>query len=230
MGVLTDPFEMGFKLVRERRYADLARKLGSLAYERRIAVGLRRDLMGPSPSIKAKIPITVREFQGSDLTALLPESTHAMSRSERLEIEGRRRLHDASIPRCFVAVDDATGHPCYFQWLIGPKDNDRIQSFFPRGLFPILNSGTALLEAAYTPPHYRGKGIMPEAMARIAEHGRDIGCRSIVTFVEVHNVASIKGCTRAGFVPYIKRTEHNLALRLKRRWSFEPLPKGLGTV
>ena len=47
---------------------------------------------------------------------------------------------------------------------MGEQDNARIQSYFG-GAFPILEPGTALLEGAFTPPPFRGKGIMGLAMS-----------------------------------------------------------------
>ena len=40
-------------------------------------------------------------------------------------------------------------------------------------------------------------------MAQIAERGTDLGARWVITFVTVDNIPSLKGCQRAGFVPYL---------------------------
>nr|CAD6619098.1 N-acetyltransferase [Rhizobium sp. Khangiran2] len=67
------------------------------------------------------------------------------------------------------------------------------------GGFPRLDEDTALLENAYTPPSHRGLGIMSAAMALIAERAASFGARYVLTFVGTDNVASLKGCQRAGF-------------------------------
>ncbi len=72
-------------------------------------------------------------------------------------------------------------------------------------LYPRLAPYEALLEGAYTPEAYRGQGIIASAMALIAERAGDFGARWVVTFVDETNVASLKGCARAGFVPYLRR-------------------------
>jgi GNAT superfamily N-acetyltransferase len=84
----------------------------------------------------------------------------------------------------------------------------------------------ALLEGAHTPVAYRGKGIMAEAMALIAERARDFGARYVLTFVEHDNVASLKGCKKAGFAPHLIRHDQVFLFHLLRRLRFEPFPTG----
>src|SRR5580658_5235651 len=72
-----------------------------------------------------------------------------------------------------------------------------------RGGFLPLADGEALLENAYTPPAYRGLGVMAAAMAQIAERARDFGARKVLTFVATDNIASLKGCQRSGFYPHL---------------------------
>jgi hypothetical protein len=40
-----------------------------------------------------------------------------------------------------------------------------------------LSPDEALLEGAFTPESHRGQGIMPQAMASIAEKAKDLGAR-----------------------------------------------------
>ena len=109
---------------------------------------------------------------------------------------------------------------CYMQWLIPPAENARVRAFFGN-LYPWLRPDEALLEGAYTPEEYRGQGIMAGAMAQIAERGPVLGARWVITFVDEGNAASLKGCERAGFTPYVRRRE---AFRLfVRRVAFTPL-------
>jgi GNAT superfamily N-acetyltransferase len=113
------------------------------------------------------------------------------------------------------------GKVCYMQWLIASRDNARIRGQWA-DLFPVLAPDEALLEGAYTGHAYRGQGIMAHAMARIAERASDFGARWVLTFVGERNVASLKGCAKAGFVPYVRRTESWRFMR--RRVRFVPLP------
>jgi RimJ/RimL family protein N-acetyltransferase len=108
------------------------------------------------------------------------------------------------------------------QWLLGPKDNAFIASL---GGFPQLRSDEALLENAYTPPEYRGLGIMPAAMAEIAEHAVEFSSRYVLTFVQTDNIASLKGCQRAGFTPHLMHARRQFGYGLVSKDHFEPLPE-----
>ncbi len=92
------------------------------------------------------------------------------------------------------------------QWLIPPSENARLRTIFGN-LYPALGPEEALLEGAYTPDAYRGKGIMGAAMAQVSELAGELGARWVITFVDEQNEASAKGCTRAGFAPYLRRRE-----------------------
>ena len=109
---------------------------------------------------------------------------------------------------------------CYMQWLIAARDNARVHARWG-GLFPELKPHEALLEGAYTAESHRGKGVMSHAMALIAEKARDFGAHHVLTFVDRKNVASLKGCEKAGFAPYIQRRETWSLFR--RRVHFLPL-------
>ena len=64
---------------------------------------------------------------------------------------------------------------------------------------------------------------MPAAMARIAERGKDIGARYVMTFVAESNTPSLKGCKRAGFYLYMMRREKWFLFR--RKLTFTKLPE-----
>ncbi|NVN53456.1 hypothetical protein HLY00_3804 [Mycolicibacterium hippocampi] len=187
-------------------------------YWRRDAVGLRRDVSVPFAAPPAKIPVTVRRLRPDDDLAFIAEDPD-LPPQEAAERDSRRELLRADIPTCWIAVD-SEGTGCYMQWLIEARDNARIQAFWP-GLFPELKPGEALLEAAYTGDGHRGKGIMAHAMALIAEQARDLGVQHVITFVSNDNIASLKGCERAGFAPYVNRRESWTLFRPRVR--FQPL-------
>ena len=44
---------------------------------------------------------------------------------------------------------------------------------------------------------------MPAAMSRIAEKGKELNVRWIITCVKTDNIPSLKGCLRSGFEPYL---------------------------
>jgi hypothetical protein len=183
--------------------------------------GLRRDLWQPlEKKPQAKIPIAVHELRPSDATSVLSIDDVRDNAEECLEIARRRAFLEKGIGRCFVAIDKRTDTACYVQWLIAAPDVELIRH---SGNFPSLEPGEALLENAYTPVRYRGLGIMSAAMAEIAERGVYLGVRHVLTFVDERNVASLKGCQRAGFNPHMMHRQEMFAFGMLKWNSFAVL-------
>lgn len=206
-----------------RLRSKIARRLKTGLYARHFSFGLRRDLDVEFAAPAAKIPISVRELSDADLPVLFPTDQSHLDEGDRLELSWRKAFLDSGFTRCFVAVDERNGEPCYFQWLIGPEQNAQLA---PLKQFHRLADDEALLENAFTPKHYRGMGIMPAAMARIAERARDHGLRYVTTFVGDENIPSLKGCARAGFSPHLVRYQTNLAYDTIRLLRVEEMPAG----
>ena len=87
---------------------------------------------------------------------------------------GEIRLLETGIPTCHVAVGPH-GKPAYMEWLIAPRDYDRVRAFFGN-LYPELAPDEVLLEGGFTPDAYRGKGVMPSA---VTAHSTRIAAPSI---------------------------------------------------
>ena len=164
---------------------------------------LRRDLARPLvPRPTAKIPVRIRAMEPDDIAEIVAE------RPRRLP------ALSANIPTCYVATTD-DGSICYMQWLIQADQQDRLRPYF-KGHLAGYRSDTVLLEFAYTFERFRGQGIMGAAMAAIAEQGLSTGARWAITYVNVGNLASLKGCANAGFRPYMIRRESWRGLRLRQ--------------
>jgi GNAT superfamily N-acetyltransferase len=175
----------------------IAARLAAGVYFSMERYGLRRDLQTPLQKPKAKIPISVRALQPADRPALFDLDGASDDPSNQSEV-GWRRAFAAGRSGGYVAVDGRDGTPCYVQWLFGAVDNEFVRKMRS---FPHLAVDEALLENAYTPSRYRGMGIMASAMAEIAERASEFGARYVWTFVGKDNIASLKGCQRAGFAP-----------------------------
>lgn len=186
--------------------------------------GLCRDLRTPFQPPAAKIPVAVRTLRHDDIPQLLSYDTPGTTGRGPYERMFRMNFINARIGTCYVA-ETAEGIPCYMQWLICAKENEGIQEYFG-GLFPVLAGDEALLEFAFTPETFQGKGIMAHAMAVIAEKAASSGATRVVTFVDHQNIPALKGCMRAGFSPYLLRTDRWRWFR--RRVEFSPLPAGTG--
>lgn len=204
------------------RFSEILRKLSHRLSSDSYAYGLRRDLANPCVPPEAQIPLTVRALRESDLARIFVFNRSGQSPEDVAELESRLEHIYAAIPTCYVAVSE-DDIPTYIQWLMGSQENERIQAYF-NGIFPILSPDEALLENAFTLREFRGKGIMAAAMARIAEQGSGIGARSVITFVDVNNIASLKGCRRAGFHPYTLRHERWRLFRRELTFSGIPQP------
>lgn len=210
------------EMLRNRDAAGVARGIRDQAMRTRVSVGLQRDLRSDVPIPCARIPIEVRTASGDEILALLSSTGEPSSWHERRELAIRQSHASQCLGQGFVAQEPASRRICFIQWVLRAEDNTRIRSFF-KGRFPPLMRDEALFENAYTPPDFRGLGIMPAAMGRICEIVRSQGARLGITFVDHLNEASLRGCRKAGFVPYLIRRDYSFCGGLVRRRVFSPL-------
>lgn len=210
----TTPSSTTFSLSRLQKWL-LNKTESNPLWQNRTSIGLRRrcgTIVAPTASIR----IEVRDIRPSDAPLILPSDDPSLPRAERNEIARRRKLLELGVPRCFVAIDSLNNRPCFIQWAFSPSQNDFVSDFF-HGRFPQLTAGQILLENAYTPPEYRGKGIMPDAMNQIATLLFSAGATEVITFVDHRNAPSLKGCAKAGFEPYLIRRDLRALTLFKRR-------------
>lgn len=203
----------------------LASRLRARLWSDSSAIGLRRDLEVPFTAPDATFPLAIRQLGAAEAPAIFGDAGPALDARERWERAARLRLWSSGLGRCFAAFAP-DGRPCFAQWVFLAADNAAVGRYFG-GAFPTLTAREALIEGAYTPTAFRGKGIMPAAMARIALEAGKLGARHVHTFVPVDNMPSLKGCTRAGFPAWQWREQR---CRLgRRRSSFGPLPADFAT-
>lgn len=207
-----------FQLIRKGHYAIVFEEFKRRMYSRSISIGLQRDLENEFLAPAAKVDIKIRPLKKKDLPDLL-DTTGDPTVNPRIAAS-QQSLVNANIRSCYVAVT-ADDRPCYMQWLIGCRQNDRVQTYF-KGIFPLIKSREALLEGAYSNPDFRGQRIMPRAMALIAEKAKEMNVRWVNTFVDASNIPSLKGCQRSGFQPYLIRKERWFFFR--QTCSFHPVP------
>lgn len=182
-----------------------------------VSLGLQRDLQFPFEAPDAKIPLSVRPLKATDVEPLMGHGQ--LKKDDYKRYNYQMRTLDTFAPHFYVA-ENIQNEPCYMQLMVGAKQNDKIQQYYG-DLFPRLSAEEALIEAAYMNPQYRGLGIMPAAMARIAEKAKKVGARWVITFVNKDDIPCLKGCMRAGFTPYILRIDRWFLFRLTTH--FEPL-------
>lgn len=175
-----------------------------------ISFGLCRDLTVPFPAPAAAMPITIRKATEEDIARLMDPLEAGVSIDELEERRDRREeCSSGMLPTSYVGVTD-DGAPCFFQMLIYPEQNSISKKLWDKA-FPVVQPGQVMLEGVLVPSTFRGKKIMPMAMARLSELARNDSTTEAITFVDSGNIASLKGCVRAGYVPYCHRI---------RRWRF----------
>lgn len=172
-------------VVRHGEFREILDELRRRLWSTEVSFCLRRDLAAPFEAPRARVPFEIRPLCASDEAEVLRE------RPRRLPILR------GNVPTCYVAVAEG-GEIAYMQWLMTSASNAAIGEIFG-GRVPPLSADEALLEFAYTFEAWRGKNIMPRAMALIAEKAGDEGCRHVMTYVREENVPALKGCQRAGF-------------------------------
>jgi hypothetical protein len=173
-----------------------------------------RDLEAPLQPPRAKIPIVVRPA-GPDNAASILERISELAGYDRSNRELFLRF---GIGACYVAVTEP-GEVCYMQWLVGHEDNALLAE---HTRLTTLKDSEALLENAFTPVAFRGQGIMSAAMTEIAAQASQLGARWVLTVVSELNLASIKGCIRAGFQPHLLKLDHWRILRHQVRYTALP--------
>ncbi|MFC0605150.1 GNAT family N-acetyltransferase [Winogradskyella pulchriflava] len=195
-------------LIKKGELRFLIKGISKRVFSKTEAFGLKRDLTEEFSTPNASIAISIRPYKPSDKTHFVAD----------LQNDG---LIEKDIPTCYIATTDKD-IPCYRQWLMDAKQNNKIQEFWGDA-FPILKDDEAIVESVFTIPEFRGKGIMPTALDRISRKAKDFGARYVMLFVEIDNIPSLKGCHRSGFSPYVLRTERWFFL--KRTIVFEAVPK-----
>jgi hypothetical protein len=210
----------GLALVREGRIGPFLEALRVLVWSETRGYGLKRDLTVPFAAPVATIPIRVRPATERDIQIMFNVTDPDVPESERADRRDRAIFFRTGVRTCYVAVDDHDT-PCFFQAALIAEENAFIQRAW-KGSFPSLAPRQVLLENAFTPEAFRGRKIMPAAMARIAEACASDSVSEAITFVDTDNIPSLKGCVRSGFHPYCFR----LVTRRFFRQStvFTPLP------
>jgi GNAT superfamily N-acetyltransferase len=181
-----------------------ARGRTALWSETRVVI-LRRDLTRPLSRAPLPIAFSIRPYRPEDVRSLFDPG----AADEERERAVRERWMRRGMDRCYVATL-ADDRAVFMQWLCTSADNGALRSNFPSDRLEV-EPNTVLLEGAYTPPKFRRLPVMPAAMARIAERGRDFGARYAFVCVEESNRSMLRAAQWAGFAPWrLKRIRRRL--------------------
>lgn len=197
-----------FHLIQKGEIAFLIKGVSKRLYSKTEAFGLKRNLRIPFTTPNAQIAISIRPFKLEDASYFEAD----------LQNDG---LTEKAISTCYVAVTDKD-EPCCRLWLMDSSESEKIRAFWGDA-FPNLNSDEALIESVFTVPNMRGQGIMPETLELVSRKAIENHKKYAMLFVQIDNLPSLKASHRAGFSPYVLRTETWRFLR--RRIKFEDVPK-----
>jgi GNAT superfamily N-acetyltransferase len=196
-----------WNLIKKGEFGFLWQGISKRISSEKKAFGLKRDL---------KTTINpVRTFKKVDVVLATPEH-HQHFWMDNFN----NGIVERDIPSCYVALTE-DNEPCFRQWLIAAKYNDAIIDFWGHS-YPYLKEDESLIENAFTIPKYRGFGIMPYVMDKVAQKAREYGARYVICFTPAENKNSLRANHYAGFRPYILRTEKWFLFRKKIEFSEIP--------
>jgi hypothetical protein len=198
-----------------------ARRLKGRLWSDYVHVGLTSDLSAP-PVRRSRLPIEMHPASPATFTGFQDEFIKASPR-DALEALGRQQMCDARVETLYVARA-GDGRPVYAQWCVTPSVQPTLARLCP-GYYPPLRDGEVLLEGAYTFTAFRGLRVMADGMSQLLRYAREAGARRALTYVNINNVAALRGCVACGFHADLIRADR---WRFGcRRSAFQPLPPAI---
>jgi L-amino acid N-acyltransferase YncA len=204
--------------LRKLRYAILLIKVAGLMpflrelrrqiYSKTTFLGLEKTLEPNTVHVQCRTKYSLRPASREDMEEILSEAKQEVGESAR-ELLQRKWFYDCGFRDCYVARAAGSGDLCYIQWLVSSRDDSVVKRGFTKRL-PRLKRDEILVENTFTFPKYRGNGVYPSAMVELADIARSRGFRRMLVYVREDNIASLKGCQRAGFKEFERIPEVKL--------------------
>jgi len=176
---------------------DAAGLAGEQLWYTKCFFGLRAPLPPTTPK-PAKISIEMRPVDARAFRGFADELGVATG-SDYAQVLLRESLCQSGLGELYVA-GDPDGAPIYAQWLMRPRDRAALTLHSP-GRYVELGDGDGLVEGAYTFTRFRQLGAMRDGMAKLLQIAAAGGMTAVYTYVEAHNIPSLRGCADVGFVP-----------------------------
>ncbi|MFT5848150.1 hypothetical protein [Psychroserpens sp.] len=195
-----------FNLLKSGKITPIFNGITTRLYSCITSFGLEINPLDVSDNSLAENSLKVRRFKTEDLQVLKEEMRHI-------------RLVKENIPTCYI-VENSNQKPVFRQWVFKEDKNEQVKNYFG-GLFPMLKKNEALLEGGFTHLDYRGQSIMAKAILSIFQLEENNDIKRYITFVDITNIASIKGLNKVGFKLYLLRKEEWFLF--KRTISFFPI-------
>jgi len=185
-------------------------------YHKYAFVSLQKNLDTKSLPLPCEVKYSLHLASEEDMQEML-ELARAEGKESAYELIGRKLFYDSGFRDCYVARSADTNELCFIQWMISPQVCQGLYRDFGN-MLPMLESTDLWMENSYTFKKYRGKKLYPSALVDLAQIARDKGFKRILTYVREDNIASIKGCERAGFQIFGRGTEVKFLFPTRRRY------------
>ncbi len=190
------------------------RQLKRQVYSRATFIGLEKNLNTKCAPVPCRVEYALQLASEKDMDEVV-QKAKTESKESAHELVQRRWFYESGFLNCYVARTIDTGELCYMVWLISLVDRALVKSGF-RDMLPRLKEDEILMENSYTFEKHRGNRIMPSAMAEWSEMARSNGFKRVITYVRQDNIASLRGCERAGFRKFEEIPEFKLLFFSKR--------------
>jgi ribosomal protein S18 acetylase RimI-like enzyme len=185
------------------------RELQRRLYASELDYGFEYDLTTHFPVPIPDIPVVIRELTTREVDIILNIHNGVMNFEELRERLERLLFHEAGIKTGYVAVT-LDGAPCAICWLIWPKENQALKTFF-RNRLPELQPDEVMLEYIYVAPAYRGLNLMHSLTCKLFALAAKEGARRAIAYVHSDNKRSLKASRIIGWRPFlVKRVNWRL--------------------
>jgi hypothetical protein len=178
--------------------------------------GLQKNLQTNNAPVPCEVKYSLQLASEKDMQEML-EMAVSEGRDSAYELIGRKLFYDSGFRDCYVARSVDTNELCFVQWMISQENCQGLDRGF-RNMLPKLERQDLWMENSYTFKKYRGKKVYPSVLVDLAEIARNKGFKRILTYVREDNIASVKGCERAGFQAFERVTEVKLLFSTRRKY------------
>ncbi len=161
---------------------------------------LRRTLNEETYSVPCKLEYSLAVATPQEMQEIF-DLLAQENRDSIMQLVFRKIFYDYGLTNCYLARTMTNNQPCYIQWMVSSQDMRQSKGKV-RECYPLIAPNEVMLEHAYTFKKYRGQGLMSSVMVKLADIAKAQGYQQMISYVERDNMASLKGCEKAGFHKY----------------------------
>ena len=172
-----------FTLLKIGAFKVFLNELKRQIYSRDMQIGLEKNLENLEKNpIDCPIKYNLRQASVEDINEAF-QKIRTESRGSAHHLLNRKWLHECGCGKWFIARTVDNNDLCYFQCIISPEDNERLEKGF-RSWFPELKPEEILFEGAYTYENYRGNIIAGSVMFDLMEMYKNNGFKRLILYID----------------------------------------------